>query len=41
MITFLLIVVGSAFLEGVYLGMQDRFGPNISEGLRRYRAGLE
>lgn len=28
-------------IEGIYRGLQDRFGPNILEGYRQYRHGHE
>lgn len=38
---YILMIIGLAVLEGVYLGLQDRFGVNIGEGFRRHKAGME
>lgn len=31
------IFIGGCIAEGIYLGLRDRFGPNVIEGYRAYK----
>lgn len=39
--TWLWINLALFLLDGFYQGLRGRFGPNILDGIRRYRSGLE